>query len=446
MNNKIPTIIGIIVLLAGVAVGVILISQRTVFRLGASPDVAPLNVEFTNITADSFSVSWNTKKETIGYVVWGDDLSLEKTARENKTIATYTHHVDIENLALGGEYHLKIISDGKEFDKDGVAWSQKTATFTLPPRNAGVVSGLIKTTEGQPAGDAIVYITKEGMSPLSATTTPDGRWFYALSSALNNELSGYATITPDTIIEIHAQAGIQGEARAVAKIAHANPTPEMWLGNQYDFKSGIVSEESSALPEVRSEKGGLAEPVTLESLDEDETIFTTNPEFFGEGPAGSKIMVTVESPNPITDDVKVLGDGTWKWSPPTPLPEGEHTITISWLDSSGILQNIKRNFVVFASPDDPAFEATQSASTITPSPTPRITASPKPTASPSPTPTKSPTPKPTKSPTPSPKPTPTLTPSPTPVVDLPPAGNSLPTVVGIVSGILLLVGSLLMAI
>jgi hypothetical protein len=449
MNNKIPTIIGVFVLLIGVAVGVVLIQQDTVFRLGASPDITPNDVAETNVTATSFSVSWHTDKQTVGYVNWGDSKGLGKIAREETIEPAHTHQVDISNLAPGGSYYFKIISEGKEFDNANEPWAVETPGNILEPRNAGVISGIIKTKEGQPAGDVIVYISGQTLAPLSVATTPDGRWFYALSKALNPSLSGYAILNADTVVGVHAEGGINGAASATAKIGFINPAPEMKLGNKYDFQtSGGVN--GGVVPGQNKNAGGQdGTSVTLDSLDEGETIFTTNPEFFGEGPAGGEITVTVESEHEITTTVPVLLDGTWKWSPAISLSEGSHKITLSWFDSAGILQSITKNFVVFASPDDPAFEATSSGG---------ATFTPVPTASPTLTPTKSPTPSasPTKSPVPTKSPSPTLKPtasptviptiSPTPISDLPPAGVSMPTIVGVVSGIMLLVGSLLIVI
>jgi hypothetical protein len=439
----------VLVLLVGVAVGVILIQQDTIFRLGASPDITPRDARQTNITSNSLSVSWNTKKKTVGYVSWGDSDALGKTARGGSTEPTYTHHVVLESLAPGDEYQYKIISDGEEFDNSGINWKFKTPELALQPRNAGVISGIIKTASGAPVPDAIVYITGSGLSPLSVQTTADGRWFYALSPALNPSLDGYATITPDTLVDIYVQAGGDGIATAQAKIGNINPASEMVLGNRYDFRTTTGSSEVGAVPGQTGIQES-DEPATIDSLDEGETIFTTTPEFFGEGPAGGQINVVIESLDPISDTVDVLPDGTWKWSPPTSLAEGAHSITISWLDSSGILQRLTRSFVVFASPDDPAFEATRSGSisTVAPTATSTPTFTPTPTKSPTPSKSQTPSPSPTATPSPTIKPTitPTATARPTQNPNLPPAGISLPTMIGVISGVMLLVGSLLIAI
>jgi uncharacterized protein YneF (UPF0154 family) len=52
MNNrkKIPTIIGVLVLVFGLAGGVVLVNKDTIFKLGASPESTPKDVRISNVT------------------------------------------------------------------------------------------------------------------------------------------------------------------------------------------------------------------------------------------------------------------------------------------------------------------------------------------------------------------------------------------------------------
>lgn len=458
MNSaKIPTILGVAVLLVGVVVGVLLIQQDTVFRLGASPDTTPKDVRITNVVATSFTVSWHTKKKTIGFVSWGDSQDFGKTSRSNGTLPTYSHHVDVENVVPGEEYFFVINSEGDEHDNLGSPWEITTAPNILLPRQGPIISGVVKTVSGAPANDAIVYITSSGITPLSAQVTNNGEWLYPLSGALSFSLGAYAQVTAETFVELYVQAGGEGMSTARALIGNINPAPEMVLGQSYDFTTDNPLNQSSKTDIVApsgSQSSGDENGVTLDSLDDGETIFTTDPEFFGEGPAGGSITVTVESENSVTQDVQVLGDGSWKWSPSLSLEEGAHNITVSWIDSRGILQSIQRSFTVFASDDDPSFESTPSASTNAPIPTASPAASststptPTTTSTPASSPSSTSTPTPTPTSSPSPTPTPTLalaTPTSTPAVNLPSAGVIAPTVIGMFAGVALLIGSLLIA-
>ena len=71
----IPTILGILFLVVGVVTGVVLLSSRQIFRIGASSDAAPKDVRVSNIDDTGFTVSWVTDKEVAGYVLWGTTQS-----------------------------------------------------------------------------------------------------------------------------------------------------------------------------------------------------------------------------------------------------------------------------------------------------------------------------------------------------------------------------------
>src|SRR5581483_8558856 len=83
---------------------------------------------------------------------------------------------------------------------------------------------------------------------------------------------------------------------------------------------------------------------------------------------------------------KANAQGVWTFRPSTQLSPGNHTITITTKDASGVIRTITQQFVVFASGTQVSVSAPPSAS-ITPS----ITPSPPPTALPTKTTTPTPT-------------------------------------------------------
>jgi hypothetical protein len=98
------------------------------------------------------------------------------------------------------------------------------------------------------------------------------------------------------------------------------------------------------------------------------------------------MTITVESVNPITDEVTIPKTETWTWSPPAGLDPGNHTVTITWRDTQGILRTLTKSFVVSAS-EGPAFVSTPSATLepeTTSTPTPIETETPVPTDIPTP--------------------------------------------------------------
>jgi hypothetical protein len=283
----------------------------------------------------------------------------------------------------------------------------------------------------------LVYINGGGISQLSTTTSQNGTWTIPLSSARSKILSTYAEFREAEILDVFIQGGNGITAAAQVKALQANPIPTITLGETYDFRDqssvGVNLPEASVnLPEatdIPEGAGGLevseetetdsGKAVTLTSIDESgEAIFTDNPEFFGEGPAGAVITITIES-EPTTRAVTVGSNGRWSFSPENNLESGDHSVTITWTDAQGFLRSLTRTFIVHAAEAGPGFESTPSGTTASPSPSP----------SPTPTPTVSPTTTPTSTPTPSltPTPAPTRASIPSTESGIPTAGSLTPT-------------------
>lgn len=402
-KSKIPTILGVVILLVGTFAGVFFLGMRQVFRIGADTQVAPKDMRVSSITDSVATVSWVTDKETKGFIVWGENQgSLERVEEEEAEGKFFVHSITLRGLKPETNYFYKVNSDGTSFDNNGIPWEFTTgATLGLNP-NSQIVSGSVITPSGEPPERAVIYLTVNGY--LSSTlTSPQGNFVFQLGNVRTQDLESYAQIDPaQTLLEISVQAGPKGTSSVQIFPQSANPIPPIILGQIYDLKGASPNQNGSApsaslsLPEDEEAQSRFSIPtpsgspasgsVILESISEGEVVTSENPAFFGRGPSGQSITITVES-DPVTETVEIEGDGTWTWTPPTGLAPGAHTVTLSWLDTSGITRIITRNFIVQAG-ELPAFEASESGQTPTPSPTqtPKATVTPSPTASASPQP------------------------------------------------------------
>ena len=392
MNKKakIPTIIGIIILVLSLAAGVIFVQNRQLFRLGAEGQNSPKDVRISNITASSFSVTWITDTQTTGFVKYGDSVgSMTNTKTEESEISGYTHLVNLTGLSPQTNYFFKINSGGSDFDNNGVTWQGQTV-ITQDTNQPTLISGNVLLATGG-AKNSIVYITT-GTKLYSTLTSQNGSWIISLPANI---------YSANNLLEISALNG-QGEVSTSQIYSKsAIPVPTMIFGQTHDFKNLPPSEStdtpkaSLGVPETGTPSSGFdvsgqtstpsASTVTLDSISSGEVVTSVKPEFFGEGPKGTEIQITVESEDPVTDKVTIPASGKWNWEIPKDLPEGPHTITITWKDGGGILRTLTRNFVVQAS-EGPAFVSTPSATpktTMTPTPTATSSATPKATATPS---------------------------------------------------------------
>lgn len=434
LKKRIPTILGIFLLLVGITAGVYLVElgpQSLSTR--ARPEVTPSEMRISDLTDSSFVISYRTEAEVIGLVHYGTsatNLSLstldDRDQSENSGVEgrKYSlHYFTIHSLKPETTYYFEI-SSGLEstiFNSDGKPFTVTTAASINPSAFADTSYGSVYYPDLSPVSGALVYVTLEGGSLLSSLTGASGTWAVPLSASLDKDLASFLTYDKEKALVTIEVIGPEGSV-ATAKTLTENDAPveDIVLGEVYDFTS--QSNRKNEGGETTGQPGGFAveelfdldsvstTTVTVNNLEEGEPVNSQVPEFIGDGPPGAKLEILVESDEPITSQVTVNQEGSWSWSPTTPLDPGEHTLTIKWVDESGIVRLIRKSFVVYAQgeSDLPAFEATPSAGTT---PTPTSTVTPTSTPTPTKTTTPSPTPKPTKTPTPTTVPTLKATPA-----------------------------------
>ena len=390
-KKKIPTFLALIILSISLAFGVILVQSKNIFRLGADETMAPKDVRISNITDNSFTVSWTSTKDLAGFIAWGkSQSSLENIEGDEIGESGYVHSVSIQGLNPSSTYYFKINSGGVDFDNNGVPWKVDLPQKISNQTSIKPISGVVLTATGDPASKVLVYLNIGGANLLSTVTSDNGSWIITLSDLRSSDLSSpYSLDEKADIINISVQAGPMGTSSAQIYAQSARPAPPIILGQTHDFKnlsptsSDEVPEAELNAPEKVEKTSKFNVPdenpesnpkdVTITSIKDGEVINTEKPEFFGEGPPGTEITITVES-DLITEGITVKNSGNWNWSPPTNLEPGTHKITISYKDENGILQTLTRTFIIQAS-EVPAFEATPSA-TPEISPTPETTSTP----------------------------------------------------------------------
>lgn len=410
---KLPTILGLFLLVLGLAAGVILVQNRQLFGVTASPDQIPQQVKTTNITDKSFTVSWVTEVQTTGFVNYGTAESLGTVISDKSTVPSSAHFVIIDNLKPQTTYFFKIGSGKNTFGTGGEAYRIKTGPPLSSAPQTDIVFGTVNNGSGQGVSGTIVYVTLPGAGTLSGLTDNSGRWTIPLSIARTLNLSSYVSYNLKTeVLDIFVQRNPGEIASAKVLTGSARPVPPIILGKNHDFTKitpapeGELPKSELNLPQEGTATGS-GEPQSGFSLDEQgaqatgsttvkltspkdkEKVNTQKPQFVGTGTTGITFTIKIESPKIYSAQVKVNKNGGWSWSPPENLEVGDHTATISWKDEKGQAKMVKRSFTVLAAgaSDLPAFSASPSGTATSrakaspsPSPTAKPKASPAPTA------------------------------------------------------------------
>lgn len=400
-ERRIPTILALS-LLFFLAVGLGLVEKKRIFFSRADQQITPLEVRITNITDNSFVVSWVTARETSGLVRLltgnGERVFPDLRDRTGELSQFTTHYVEVVGVKSNQDHRFLIISGGKEFFLSGNnPYHVRTAPlFSGELPRANLASGTVETVDGQPAEGAIVYLTIEGISPLSSLVTGEGNWAVSLAKAFSSDLTGLASYQEGEIVEeIFVQGGRLGTAAARVYTENDDPVPPIILGGDYDFTQEDQAEtdsylepatpsstEHSRLEGLEIDDLSAEKPFIILNPEEGEIISFPRPEIFGTGPRGAKVKIILESPTTYEAEVEIDQSGSWRWTPPHDLAPGVHTLRISYLNpQTGQEETFVRSFVLAASDSEtPSFTATPS-SKIT-SPTPVLTATLAPTATP----------------------------------------------------------------
>lgn len=455
---RIPTILGLGLIVAGLALGIFLVrNNQDVSSEASSASATPERVVISNVSDKSFTVSWTTKSLVVGYISVGKQgqQSGERLAddRDKNAVSpaqASVHYVTAEGLEADTAYTFKIGSGGGGlYDQNGSPFAVKTAPALNNMPTSDVAQGIVFLRANKPASGVVVYTQLPGAQMASALTSQTGNWIIPLS--ITRTMNGASWLQYDrsaTTYGLHVEGGMDGQASATVTTAIDKPVPPITLGQTYDFRKSREPEEITIAP--TGSAGAEAPPqgdldvsslfnfidlgpvtpvssdVTLENPAVDgEIIQTAKPELFGKGPEGIEIEIVVQSPETVTANAIVNESGAWSFAVPSDLSPGEHHITLTWTDAQGILQTLARSFVVNASDEGTAF-------TSTPSATPTLRISPTIIAS-------GPTVAPTRAPTPTTKPRTANVSTPSAV---PKSGILTPSLALFIMGILLIVSGI----
>lgn len=450
---KIPTLLGITIILVGIALTSFFTKKGVPFISKASVSENPENVRISNITNTSFTVSYTTPTLVLGSVLYGVDDKMENTAIDDEDSNTKNvqprliHNITISNLQPSTNYYFAILSGETTFLNNGKPFSITTGIALNSPASKIKMQGTILFLDTMQK-DAIIYITTPNSEVLSTRVKQDGTYTFNLDSLRTQDLTSYISLSKNDVITMLI-AGISTKSNVSLFANQINPVPIIIFSKNYDFtinENPSITAPTDKFPFLVASASATKNP-QIAIPKQNESFTDQQPTFKGIASPGAEVKIEIHSPEQIQTNVTADKNGSWIFRPKNPLSPGEHTIAITTRDQFGILKTIKQTFTVYAEGSQVNQSATSSATltpkiSITTSPTPKVTTTIAPTKTLTPTITKlSPTQIPTSTPTPTRNPTPTKIPT-TPPIE-PPGNSSLPSTIifalsAIITGIILL--------
>lgn len=232
---KIPTVLGLSIILAGIAAGVYLNLKEQIFLSRAAPDLTPQNITLTNIAEDSVVISWQTNSASASFITFGQNNPAGQTILDDRDSGAIspkprlTHYVTLKNLLPKTVYQYKIVSGKIASNIESFQTAQPlTAQTGFAPVIGSVLDG------DNPLEDGIVYLSLPETTLQSALVKTGGNFLIPLSQIRRNDLSDYQ-LTEGTTAKLTIRSD-KGETNVLFRLKTSSfPLPPVKLGQNIDL-------------------------------------------------------------------------------------------------------------------------------------------------------------------------------------------------------------------
>lgn len=231
---KIPTLLGLGIIILGIFSGVFLIVKDQIFKTEASLDLAPQNITVTNIENSFLTVSWQTTGQTSSFITFGQTSADEKVVLDDRDSnlpqPRSTHYVTIKNLKPQTIYQFKIVSGKLVSDTFTATTASPLASQTgLTPVIGSVLD------EGKPLDEGIAYLSISGAIIQSALVKNSGNFLIPLSFIRKADLSDIFQASQDSIGKLTVISK-ERQASAIFKLRSSGSLlPPLKLGQNMDL-------------------------------------------------------------------------------------------------------------------------------------------------------------------------------------------------------------------
>lgn len=244
---KIPTLLGLSILIVGLVAGVLLVNTNQIFKSKASQSEAPKNIQVANLSDTSASIYWQTDQAANGFIKAGISNSLNLTFRDDRDSQSpqprQLHFVTLTNLAPDTTYYYKIASGADTFPATPLTFK---TTSNLPLSSYQPIIGTVVDSSLQPIPEAIVTLELPGAQNLASITKISGSFVLPLASLRTQDQSQSFQIPEAGISAKLVIFDLQRSSRVNLHLpATTLPLPPITLGQDLDLSTPIASPTAS---------------------------------------------------------------------------------------------------------------------------------------------------------------------------------------------------------
>lgn len=239
---RIPTLLGLGIIAAGIAVGAFLVLKQQNIISQAYPDVSAQNITIANLSDDSVAISWQTSDAVPSFITFGSQNSNETTILDNRDTdpasinggptSRLLHYVTIKNLLPKTTYQYKIIS--------GTSSSETLNFTTAAPLNfqtglKPIIGSVLYRNE--PLDEGIVYLEIADAAIQSSLIKNTGNFLIPMSQIRKLDLSEGFSPMKDTVAKLTVLSN-KGQSTVLFKLEDfEKELPAIKLGENLDLIS-----------------------------------------------------------------------------------------------------------------------------------------------------------------------------------------------------------------
>lgn len=229
-----PTVLGLGIIIFGIGAGVFLVLREQTFISQASPNLLAQNINVTNVSDSSATISWQTSAPTTSFLTFGQQNPEQKTVLDDQDPTTpkphSIHYVTLKNLLPKTTYQYRIVSGQVSSTVDKFTTASPTSQTGLQPI-IGTVSDGTKAVD-----EAVVYLSIADAATLSALVKNSGNFLIPLSQIKKTDGGSSFTLTEDTILKLTAISP-NGESNVLFKIHNLSEgsLPPISVGENLDL-------------------------------------------------------------------------------------------------------------------------------------------------------------------------------------------------------------------
>jgi len=355
-NKKIPTILGLLLLVIAVVATSYLVNTGVIYFGKAAPTENPEDVRITNITDTSLTITYKTEAKVIGTASIGEDknnlhISLDERDQLSGIPKEYfLHSISVKNLNANANYVFSLTSGATTYQNGQDFFNAKTGTeINASPSAQSPLTGKLVEPDSSAPSEAIIFVTTNGAQTISTLVKSNGVYVLPLNSLRTPNDISYASLNSKTVLQVLATDGKNNSQIQVT--AGTNPVPDITLGNNYNFLSSQtpIASTAASLGFPPFPQSNLSASPIIVVPQKDQTFNDSQPRFSGTTLPNQQVTIEIHSDDKITATVTSDANGNWTYRPAVSLSPGQHTISITSKDSAGILQTIQQSFTVFAS-------------------------------------------------------------------------------------------------